>query len=107
MESINKYESIVADADLASLLEEIRNISNELQVSANVYNALDEAKTKYFKYYQDSDELNINHVKNIKDLIATIERYGGDMCSDTGLIKHEKAEDDNVTTTKAYNKVVK
>ena len=37
LESVNEYESIVADADVASLLKEIRNVSNDLQVSANIY----------------------------------------------------------------------
>ena len=107
LESVSDYESIVADANVASLLKEIRNISNELQVSANIYDALDETKTKYFKYYQDYDESNIKHVKNIKDMIATIEHYGGNVCSDAGLIKYEKTVDGMVTTKKDYDKVVR
>ena len=62
----------MVDTDVASLLREIRNISNKLQVSANVYDALNKTKTKYFKYYQDLGESNIKNVKNIKDLVATI-----------------------------------
>ena len=76
-------------------------------MSANFYDALNEAKTKYFKYYQDSDKSNIKHVKNIKDLIATIEHYDGDICIDPGLIKHEKMADGMVTTSKDYDKIVR
>ena len=65
LESIPTYEAMNTDADVAKLLIEIRNISNELQVSANVYDALDEAKGKYFKYFQEFGESNIKHIKNI------------------------------------------
>ena len=37
--------------------------------------------------YEDS---NVKHVKYIKDLVATIKHYGGDVCYDAGWIKHEK-----------------
>ena len=68
------------EADISTLLREIRSISNELQVSADIYDALDESKRKYFSYYQDYSESNIKHVKNIKNLVATIEHYGGSVC---------------------------
>ena len=50
LELIPRYESMNTDADVATLPREIRSISNELQVSVNVYDALDEAKEKYFRY---------------------------------------------------------
>ena len=50
LELIPGYESINMDTNVATLLREIRSISNELQVSVNVYDALDEAKEKYFRY---------------------------------------------------------
>lgn len=107
LESLLDYKIINKYADVATLLKEIRNISNELQVSANVYNALDEAKGKYYRYYQDHAESNIKHVKNIKELVATIEHYGGDICNDSGLIKHEKRADGNITTSKNYEALVR
>ena len=97
----------MVDTDVASLLREIRNISNKLQVSANVYDALNKTKTKYFKYYQDIEESNIKYLKNIKDLVTTIEHYVGDICSDSGLLKHEKMVDSMVTTLKAHNEIVR
>ena len=47
-ESLINYESMNASFDEVELLMEIRNISNELQISANVYDPLDESKRKYY-----------------------------------------------------------
>jgi len=62
LESVTKYERINADADIAELSKEIRNISNEFQVSANIYDALDEVQRNYFSYFQQYNESNIKHV---------------------------------------------
>ena len=66
-------------------------------MSANVYDALDEAKKKLYTYFQQLDELNTKHIKNIKDLVATIEHYGGSICEDPGLLAHEKEESPSKT----------
>ena len=55
LESLSDYERIRIEADLAQLLKEIRKVSNELEVSANVYDALDKANRKYFAYYQQNE----------------------------------------------------
>lgn len=107
LESLSDYERIRIQADLAQLLKEIRKVSNKLEVSANVYDALDEAKRKYFAYYQQNEESNMRHVKNIKDLVATIEHYGGSICDDKGLIKHEKKKDGGASTARDYNAIVR
>ena len=95
------------EAEVSKLLKEIRNISNKLQASANIYDALDEAKRKYFSYYQEYHESNIKHVKSTKDLVATIEHYGGGVCDDEGIINYKKKNDGNVTTSKNYAAVVR
>ena len=107
LESGMNYEIINAHADIAELLKEIRNISNELKVSDNVYDVLYEVKRKYFPYSQQYDKPNIKHVKNIKDLIATIEHYGGSVCTDEGLLMYEKKKGGNITTNKNYEAMVK
>ena len=76
-------------------------------MSANIYNALDEAKSKYFSYHQQIEATNTKHVKTIKDLVATIEHYGGSISNDEGLLEYEKRKDGNVTTSKDYNAIVK
>ena len=50
LESLDDYDDMRKDHDIATLLKSIRMISNELQVSANVYDALDEAKRRFFTY---------------------------------------------------------
>ena len=57
-------------ADVATLLQEIRGISNELQVSVNVYDALDEAKGRYFRYYQETSRIGLLLSSNIVDTYA-------------------------------------
>ena len=61
--SLSSWEDINKEANVARLLKEERNINNELQVSVNIYDALDESKRKYFAYYQSYEESNIKHVK--------------------------------------------
>ena len=41
----NQLEKIIKDCNLVTLLKEIRKISNELEVSAKVYDALNEVIT--------------------------------------------------------------
>ena len=50
LESLIKYHKIRKDSNTPDLLKEIRGFSNELEVSANVYDTLDEAKRKYYTY---------------------------------------------------------
>ena len=40
------------ETDVVTLLNKIRSVGNKLLVSANVYDALDKAKEKYFTYFQ-------------------------------------------------------
>ena len=56
LESLPDYNRVKKEADLAQLLKEVRKVSNELEVSTNVYDALDEAKRKYLAYYQQNEE---------------------------------------------------
>ena len=50
LESLAGYAIIKKESKIAELLVEIRGVSNELEVSSNVYDALDEAKRKYYIY---------------------------------------------------------
>ena len=89
LESLLDYDTIRKDSNVASLLKEIKGVSNKLEVSSNVYDTLDEAKRKYYSYSQQFEDTNTKNVKAIKDLVATIQHYGGSICNDIGLIKHE------------------
>jgi hypothetical protein len=52
--------------------------------------ALDDAKTKYYAYKQAYKTPLARYIKKIMTLVDVIEHYGGDLCSDPGLIaKHQ------------------
>ena len=51
LESLPGYAIIKKESKLAELLEEIKGVSNELEVSSNVYDVLHEAKRKYYTYF--------------------------------------------------------
>lgn len=89
LEAIEDFEAIKQDADVTNLLRHIRSLSNELEVSTNLYDALDEAKKRYYTYYQGEEESNQKNVKTLKDIVATIEHYGGTVGEEKGLVDHE------------------
>jgi len=95
------------ESDIAQLFKNIRGAIKKLEVSSNVYDALNEAKRKYYKYFQQIDDTNTKQIKGIKDLIATIKHYGGNVCGDSGLIKHEKDKDGGARADKVYKKIVR
>lgn len=48
---------------------------------------------------------NTNHVKSIKELVAKIEHYGGNVRGDMGLIEHEKEKDGGNSSDETYKKI--
>ena len=46
-------------------------------------------------------------MKNIKDLVAAIENYGGSICNNEGLLEYEMKKDGNVKTTKNCTGIVR
>ena len=47
LEALETFEVIKWEADVTALLKEIRSVSNEIEFSTNIYDALDEAKKRY------------------------------------------------------------
>ena len=82
-------------------------VSNKLEVNDNVYDALDEAKRKYYTYFQQTEDSNTKHVEAIKDLVATIEHYGGSVCDNAGLMKYERKKDGGARINEIYKKIVR
>ena len=58
LELLIEYHKIRKDSNIADLLKEIRGVSNELEISVNAYDALDEEKRKYYTYSQQTDDSN-------------------------------------------------
>ena len=48
LESTQGFKIIKESGNIAKLLTEIRGVSNEVEVSSNIYNALDKIKRKYY-----------------------------------------------------------
>ena len=48
LEAGQGFKIIKDNGDIAKLLTEIRGVSNEVEVSSNVYDALDEIKRRYY-----------------------------------------------------------
>jgi len=82
-------------------------VSNELEVSSNVYDAIDEAKRKYYTDFQQTEDSNTKHVKTIKDLVGPIKYYGGSMCNDAGLIEHKKKSCRHMKDEEVYLNIVR
>ena len=92
LEAAKGFKIIKESENIANLLTEIRGVSNEVEVSSNVYDALDEMKRRYYNYYQGDDDSNMKHIQALNDLIASIEHHGGHIWLDEGLLEHEKKE---------------
>ena len=48
LEAIQGFKIIKENGNIANLLTEIRGVSNEVEVSSNIYDTLDEIKRKYY-----------------------------------------------------------
>ena len=79
LEAGQGFKIINDDGDIAKLLTEIRGVSNEVEVSSNVYDALDEIKRRYYNYYQGDNDSNMKHIQALNDLVASIEHHGGNI----------------------------
>ena len=75
--------------DVTTLLKDIRGISHQLETNTSVYNALDEAKRRYYTYCQGDDETNAKHLSNFKSIVQVIEHFGGNIFQDDALLQHK------------------
>ena len=67
-----------------------------MEVSANVYDALDEIKRRYYNSYQGDDDSNMEYIQTLNDLVASIEHHGGNIWLDEGLLEHEMKNPEQV-----------
>ena len=59
-ENMKKVEK---DGNAAELLKMIRGVSREVDINASIYDAIDEAKRKYYTYHQQPYEDNEHHAR--------------------------------------------
>jgi hypothetical protein len=68
------------------LLKEIKSVTQQLEGQRALHIALDEAKTKYYAYKQAYETPLARYLQEIMAFMDVIEQYGGDLCSDPGII---------------------
>ena len=90
LEAGQRFKIIKDNGVIAKLLTEIRGVSNEGEVSSNVYDALDKIKRRYYNYYQGDNDSNMKHIQALNALVASIEHHGGNIWLDEGFLEHEK-----------------
>ena len=76
LEASQGFKIIKENGNITNILTEIRGVSNEIEVSSNVYDALYEIKFRYYNYYQGDDDSNMKHIQALNDLVASIEHHG-------------------------------
>ena len=62
LKSNKNYIEFDTNSDVATLLTEIKNLSNRIEDNTSVYNALHEAKVNFYKYQQSNDESLADHM---------------------------------------------
>ena len=92
LEASQGFKIIKENGNIANILTEIRGVSNEIEVSSNVYDALYEIKFRYYNYYQGDDDSNMKHIQALNDLVASIEHHGESIWLNEGLLEHKKKD---------------
>ena len=78
-----QYEKSNNTSDVVTLL------SNKIEENTSVYDALHEAKSKFYKYQQSDNKTLADHMRNFKDLCNSIEYHGGDTFFDKDMKERE------------------
>ena len=73
-----------------SLLKIIKTSSHELESHTFAWDALSQAKRRFYSYRQGEHESNTMHVKNLKNLFSIVEYYDEKMLEDQVLLKTVK-----------------
>ena len=89
------FEEIEEKCDVVRLLKIIKNASHELESNTCVWDALSQAKRRFYAYKQADHEPNAVHVKNLKNLFSVIEYYDGNMFEDEVLMNSIKEDATN------------
>ena len=83
------YEEFEANSDVWALLKQIKDLSNLVDENTSAYDSLHEAKVKLYTYKQRDDETLADHLQNFKDLVNTVEYYGGTPFYDETMLQYE------------------
>jgi len=89
LKALKVYEDMSDDGDSLALLKEIKGISYRFETRDNIYSSTHDAKAAFYKDKQGKDETNSDYLSRFKDIYQVVEYYGGNLCDDDALIKHE------------------
>ena len=108
LEAGQEFKMIKENGNIAELLTKIRGVSNEVQVSSNVYGALNEIKRRHYNYYQGDDDINMTHIQALNDLVDSTEHHGENIWLNEGLLEHEKKDPEQLGFSHAdYENITK
>ena len=85
-ESIAVYKKIESNRNSLVLLNGIRGIAFRFDNQIRIYQALDDAKTIFYKGKQNKETSNSDNFKHFMSILDTIEYYGGTIGDDPVLI---------------------
>ena len=84
--TVPKFTEMDTSCNCVWLLMEIKSVMQQFEGQRALHLALEKAKTKYYAYKQAYETPLATYLEEIMALIDVIEHYGGDLCSDPGLI---------------------
>ena len=93
LQKLTKFEIIEDDADVTSLLKEIKKACHKIENKINLYDSIDEVQRQFFTYRQQPEENNAAHLKRFKNYVEVLDHYGVTMFEDNLLVQHEQEKD--------------
>ena len=99
LESKTNFKTSKQNKDVVELLKQIKAIMHQFESHTSIYEALDKAKRNFYLYYQSPLTSNVQHVKNLQDMVDIIKYHGGSVTEDRALFEHEKKLEANLPTT--------
>ena len=103
------FKKIEEEYDVVELLKIIKAISHKFETHTCIWDALSQAKRRFYAYKQGDHEPNSIHVKNLKNLASVVEHYGGKLFEDKILeetiMKEAKLKGESITTDDCKGRV--
>lgn len=89
VKSVKGYEAFEGQGKIAELLKTVRDVMSQVEPTTYVWDSIDEAKSRYYKYKQCERDSNAIHMRNVKHLVETVEHLGGDLFNDVAALTKE------------------